>query len=326
MRWICFSMLCSLLACAGGATAQTAAPAVASVKSALGGDAPEYTLQKGDLLEIRTYNLPELNTDVHIRPDGKISLLLLNDVQAAGLTARQLAAVLSESFSRHFRTPRVSVIVKDFVSSNVYVGGEVGQAGAVPLHGDLTAVQAVLRAGGFKENGGGDKILILRDTETGAPKTESVNVQDVIQNRQPDAMLRPSDVVFVPKSAINVYVGGEVAHPGLVPLNGDLTVLMAILQAGGFRETAKTDSVVLVRDGGKGAGPISSKIRLNDLFQDSTHTKLKPFDVVYVPKSRIAKLDKWVDQYLRQMVPATLSVGFSYLLGQRALVQQPPLF
>jgi protein involved in polysaccharide export with SLBB domain len=86
-----------------------------------------------------------------------------------------------------------------------------------------------------------------------------------------------------------------VVHPGLVPLNGDLTVLAAIFQAGGFRPTAKTDSVVLVRDSGKGS-PAATKIKLDDVFLSTPHTKLKPFDVVFVPKSRIAKLNQWVDQ------------------------------
>lgn len=276
---------------------------------------PEYVLRAGDDLEIRAFQMPELNADVRVRPDGKISVLLLNDVQAAGLTPNQLNQELTEGYaSQNFRNPRITVIVKSFGSQNVYVGGEVGLPAALPLRGELTAVQAVLQAGGVKEATASDKVTIVHNPQSDSRKAESVSVKDVLSGQKPDLVLQPSDVVYVQKSAINVYIGGEVVHPGMVPLNGDLTVLSGIIQAGGFRPTAKTDSVVLVRDSGKGT-PIATKIKLDDVFLSTPHTKLKPFDVVFVPKSRIAKLNQWVDQYIRQMSPATLSVGFSYLFG-----------
>ena len=301
--------LLSLFGLARSVTAQSIPPDSASAPSP-----GEYVLQRGDDLEIRAYNMPDLNADVRIRPDGKISVLLINDVQASGLTPLQLSQDLKDGYlKQNFRNPRITVIVKSFASQNVYVGGEIGLPAAVPLRGDLTAVQAILQAGGIKVATASDQVTVVHDLDKDTQKSETISVKDVLSGQKPDIVLRPSDVVYVQKSSIDVYIGGEVVHPGLVPLNGNVTVLAAVVQAGGFRPTAKTDSVVLLRDRGKGT-PTATKIKLDDLFH-STPLNLQAFDVVLVPKSRIAKLDEWVDQYLRQMSPAALSAGFSYLFG-----------
>jgi protein involved in polysaccharide export with SLBB domain len=300
-------LLLWLLAWTGGAQVPVtpAAPATGS----------DYVLQRGDDLEVRAYNMAELDAAVRIRPDGKISVVLLNDVVAAGLTPQQLAQNVTEGFAKHFRDPKITVIVKSFASQNVFVGGEVALPASLPLRGELTAVQAVVQAGGIKDATGADEVTILHKTEAGQqPNTETVSVNDVMSGRKADTVLQPSDVVYVNKSSIQVYIGGEVVHPGMVPLHSDMTMLAAVFQAGGFKPTAKTDAVVLLRDSGKGT-PIATKVKLNDVFLASASTKLKPFDVVFVPKSKIAKIDQWMEQYIRQVSPAILSVGFSYLFG-----------
>jgi polysaccharide export outer membrane protein len=276
---------------------------------------PGYVLRSGDDLEVRAYNIPELNADVRIRPDGKISLILLDDVEASGRSATQLSEDLSRAFRKYYKNPRVTVIVKNYAPPSVYVGGEVQLPGAVPLHGGLTAMQAVVRAGGFKGNAPEEQITVIHDLADGTHQSQTLNVMEVLNQTRPDIPLGPSDMVFVPRSNIVVYVGGEVARPGLVPLTGGMTILAAIFQAGGFRETAKTNSVVLVRNSGHGTA-LGRKLKLNDALILDAQTRLQPFDLVFVPKSKIAKVDKWVDQYLKQTNPATLSMGFSYLLGQ----------
>jgi protein involved in polysaccharide export with SLBB domain len=291
-----------------GSVGFTQVPAV-EVPAAADG---EYVLQAGDDVSVRAYNLPQLDTDARIRPDGKISLLLLDDVQAAGLTPRQLSWNLTRGFSTHFRNPKVTVIVRNIAAQSVYVGGEVAIPSAIPVRGSMGAVQAVVSAGGSKENAS-DEVVIVHKTPEG-PKRETVSVREVVQGTRPDPVIGPSDTVYVQKSLVSVYVGGEVAKPGLVPLTGSATVLTAVFQAGGLRPTAKTDEIILLRDSGNHT-PTATKISLNDVFTDAPHTKLQPYDVVFVPKSRIAKVDQWIDQWVRQLSPATLSLGFSYLFG-----------
>src|SRR6266567_3591819 len=109
-----------------------------------------YILQPGDDLEIKAYNNPELSQSVKVRPDGNISLLLLDDVPAAGITPAKLGENLSQAYSQYFRNPKLTVIVRSFSNLNVYVGGEVVNPRLLPLTGKITVSQAVLAAGGFK--------------------------------------------------------------------------------------------------------------------------------------------------------------------------------
>ena len=285
--------------------------------------ASAYVLQRGDDIEVRAYDIPELNTAVRIRPDGKVSLLLLDEVEAAGKTPVALGDELTAEYSHHFRKPRITVVVKSFAAQIVYVGGEVAEPTSLPLRSGLTAVQAIMAAGGLKDSATGEQIVVVHDGNGGTVRTDPVSVTDVLLRRRPDPVLQPSDMVYVQKSYLNVYVGGEVGKPGLIPIAGDMTMLTAILQAGGFKETARTGSVILIRNSGNGT-PVASKVKVNDVFLASAHTKLNPYDVIFVPKSRIARIDKFIDQYVRQLSPAILSFGFSYLIGQS--VASTPLF
>src|SRR5262249_30427683 len=131
----------------------------------------------------------------------------------------------------------------------------------------------------------------------------------------PDAVLRPADVVYVPKSDIKVYVGGEVQRPGIVPLEGELTALKAVMLAGGFLDTASPDKAVLIRDRGNNTPEVVELKFGRQLLGESADSLLKPYDIVFVPKSNIAKIDKAVDQYIKRVVPLTMTGGFSYIVG-----------
>jgi len=273
-----------------------------------------YVLQSGDDIEIKAYNIPELDQVVRIRPDGKISLLLLNDVQAAGATADRLGEMLSVAFAKHYRNPRISIIVRGFSSQSVYVGGEVFKPGLIPLSGNITALQAVVAAGGLKETSRGSTLTLLRRGEAGEPSTVNLNVDSIVSKREQDMALRAGDILYVPKANISVYVGGEVMHPGLLPLNGELSVMGAVFQAGGLKETAKSNTVMVVRNTGDGP-PLVMKLRLDDAVHGKPVAVLQPFDVVYVPRSAISRIDRFIDQYIRQVIPINVTTGFSYLFG-----------
>jgi protein involved in polysaccharide export with SLBB domain len=206
---------------------------VARVVAAQDGSGP-YVLQRGDQITIKVYSHPELDDTMTIRPDGRISLVLLDDVNAADLTTDNLDTVLTERYSKYFRDPEVTVIVRTFANRRVYVGGEVVQPMAVELVGELTALSAVFRAGGFMK-------------------------------------------------------------------------------------TARTDSVVLLRNDGNNRPLIQTLDLKKVLAQGDGDIRLRPFDVVFVPKSRIASVDQFVDQYMRQLVPITLTAGFTYILGGTAI-------
>ena len=196
--------------------------------------AKPYVLQRGDEITIKVFNNLELLDTVTVRPDGKITALLLDDVDAAGLTAAELDAALTTGYGKFFREPQVSVIVRTFTNLRVYVGGEVGQ-------------------------------------------------------------------------------------PGPVSLEGNVKALDAILSVGGFRPSARMDSVILLRNDGNDR-PIAQKLNFKQLLsKGGADIALQPFDVLYVPVSRIGKVDRFVDQYVRQLLPISLTGGFTYVLRDRAL-------
>ncbi|HYP13786.1 MAG TPA: polysaccharide biosynthesis/export family protein [Bryobacteraceae bacterium] len=114
---------------------------------------------------------------------------------------------------------------------------------------------------------------------------------------------------------LKVFVGGEVERPGLMPISGKMTVLTAVLQAGGFKPTARTENVILVRNNGLDQ-PVVMALNVKSMAKGAVRDiDLQSFDVVYVPMSKIARLDRFVDQYIRQAIPVNLSAGFTYLLS-----------
>lgn len=166
----------------------------------------DYRLQAGDEMDVKFFFNPELNETVFVRPDGKISLQLIDDVQAAGLTPSELDKALSQAYAKELRKPEVTVIVRSFTGQQVYVGGEVQKPGPVVLTPGMTALQAVINAGGFQDTAKLDEVLVIRNGRADAPIPIRANLTQPITN---DVMLQPHDVVYVPRTLIadaNLFV------------------------------------------------------------------------------------------------------------------------
>jgi len=204
----------------------------------------EYKLQVEDVIEVKFFYTPELNDRVIIRPDGKISLNLLDDVYVAGMTPSELDEYLTEKYSRFLKDPELTVFVKKFASHRIYVGGEVNIPGMIPLKVNLTTLQAIFQAGGFRNTAESSNIILLRNSGGGHP--------EVI----------------------------------IVDLKADLS-----------RKTSNGETQ-----------------RANDIF-------LQPYDVVFVPKTRIAKVNQFVEQYIKKALPISLNMGFSYIYNIRPKVE-----
>jgi len=163
-----------------------------------------YRLQVGDDLSIRFYSNPELDQDVVVRPDGMISVPYLDDVQAAGLTPAELDARLTKAYTGELATPQITVIVRSFSGNKVFIGGEVGSQGVIPLSGGLTLYQAIQEAGGFLPSAHLRQIIVIRKGPDGRPVGHAVDLKPVQTGENPgnDVLLQPYDVVFVPRSKI----------------------------------------------------------------------------------------------------------------------------
>lgn len=178
-----------------------------------------YQIARGDLLDIKVFNAGELSQEAVVRPDGKVSVQVLDDVMAAGRTPEELAAELQAGWSKHFADPRVTVVVREFATRNVFVGGEVGADGIVPLRNQMTAVSAVIAAGGFMATAQLSNVIVVRDAG-GKPEALKLDARKVLDGSAPDLALAPFDVVWVPKSKIarvNLWVEQYVKH--LLPIN-----------------------------------------------------------------------------------------------------------
>src|SRR4051812_15355020 len=133
-------------------------------------DDAEYVIRPGDVLQLVVWKEPELSRDVTVRLDGRITVPLLGDVDAAGRTPAKLGEDLGRRLTKFVATPVVTVAVSQANSSRVYVLGQVVQPGAFPLTGRMTVVQALALAGGFKEFAKTDRIVVLReDSPKGRP-------------------------------------------------------------------------------------------------------------------------------------------------------------
>jgi len=163
------------------------------------GNDPAYKIGPQDVLKIDVWREDQLTRTVPVRPDGKITLPLLNDVKAAGLTPMELAGVIRDELKNFVNEPQVSVSVTEINSRRIYVTGEVVRAGAYPLLPQMTALQALSSSGGFNQFARIKSIHIFRMVN-GKKVTIPFNYKEAINGKNPaqDIELQPGDVIVVP--------------------------------------------------------------------------------------------------------------------------------
>ena len=160
---------------------------------------PDYVIGPDDVLGIVYWKDKDMTTDAHVRPDGRIALPLLNDVQAAGLTPEQLREKLTEESKKYMEDPSITVLVRQINSRKAFITGEVNKPGPYPLITPTSVMQLIAMAGGLKEYANGKGIIIMR-TENGRPISLKFNYKDVIagKNLKQNVELKPGDTVVVP--------------------------------------------------------------------------------------------------------------------------------
>jgi polysaccharide export outer membrane protein len=160
---------------------------------------PNYVIGPQDVLDVDVWKEKELTRSVEVRPDGKISLPLLNDIQASGLTPMQLAANITDGLKKFITDPQVTVIVTDIRSQRVYILGEVVRPGAYPLLPGMNVLQALSSAGGFTMFANTKKIYVLRQ-QGGKQEKFLFNYKSAISGKRTDQniLLRAGDQIVVP--------------------------------------------------------------------------------------------------------------------------------
>ena len=234
----------------------------------------EYRINIGDTLDIKFVYQEDFNQTTVVRPDGKISLSLIGTVVVINKTPEQVSKELQKLYRKYLQDPDLVTMVRDFAVNEYYVDGEA-----------------------FRHRPG------LKNLD---------NAVVIIRASQP----------------LQFFVGGEVASPGFFPYSGGVSALQAIIMAGGNKLSAEMRQVAIIRKG-PGEKPqlilrnLKSDVTQNedgeiDLLNAATgDTMLKPYDVVIVPKTNIAKVTDYVDRYIYTLVPAlrNMSFGFIYNLN-----------
>ncbi len=166
--------------------------------------AGEYHIGAGDLLSVFVWKDPDLTMDVRVRPDGKLTYPLIGTVQASGLSIEQLEKNMKEDLKKYIKYPEVSVTVKESAGTKVVVLGEVLYPGVYPYKGAIDVLTAIGLAGDFAGTAKRESVLVISDNFTGNPKVRRLNVFRSFRHGAvgPEFMLKPNDVVYVPKTFI----------------------------------------------------------------------------------------------------------------------------
>lgn len=266
--------------------------------TAIAGTTTPYKLGIKDAIDIEFTYQPELNRTVRVRPDGKISIPRKDDVYVLGMTADEVKRTLKKIYSDLLRDPDITVTVREFNAKL----DELQKTIATAPHGQARLV--AVRPDGHIS------LPLISDLKaeglTVPQLTETVNklYANIIPNMNVSVILKEivGEVIFV---------DGEVARPGVFSTKGPITVQQAIALAGGTRETAEPRTVLVVSKGPDGRF-IARTTDLTKLTSSSDYI-LKRNDLVYVPRSTIARADIWVDQNIRRLL---LFTGWS--LGLQA--------
>ena len=184
--------------------AQTATPTQRPRLTAFGTEV-RYVLQHGDVLGIEYRYTPEFNQTVSVQPDGYVSLQIGGDLKVAGRNLEQVRNLILARARTRLESPEITVVLKEFQKPYVVVSGEVVQPGKFELREKLTAIQAVLLAGGFKDSAKSSQILVFRKLNADTAEVRSLNFKTLkhTSDLENDLTLQPGDMILVPRNRIS---------------------------------------------------------------------------------------------------------------------------
>jgi polysaccharide export outer membrane protein len=168
---------------------------------------PRYTLHPGDTVDLNLRFTPEYNQTLIVQPDGFITVNLIGDVQLAGLTLEQAHDLLVEKLSVRLNKPELNLVLKDFQRPYVVVGGEVQTPGKIELRQSMTAMQAVVLAGGFKPTARDSRIVVFRHIDSNMGEVKVLNLHKIQDDKQleRDMALQAGDMILVPQNRIATF-------------------------------------------------------------------------------------------------------------------------
>lgn len=252
-----------------------------------------YLIGPGDVLSIEVWNQPDMSRDMIVNDKGEIRLPPIKAMSVMGSTTYQLEDKLVKALSKYLIDPIVFVTVKEYNSQRVIALGEI-QTGMYTLKRKTSLVEFLGQIGGPTDNADFSKIkLIKKDGEI-----FSYNLNELISDpkKSDEVLVSGGDIIYVPPLEIHrVSVLGEVKSPKIINIKEKFSLVEAITEAGGYTENAVTSSVIIVR--GELGALKGYRIDLNRILKKGDirlNIELKPGDIVYVPKTFIADVERFL--------------------------------
>lgn len=254
------------------------------------GTADDYRLGPEDVVEVRVFELDQLNRTVRVSGDGKVELPLVGSIEVNGLTTNQVAAHIADRLrDRYVQNPQVSIFVTQFNSQKVSLLGAVANPATYPLSGQRRLLQLLAEAGSLGTEAG-TTLYVFRQTNDGRSARLTVPLNELLLQGDPrwNVLLQAGDVISVPpEEAIAVTVLGAVNSPGVhkLPVGDAATLLKAVALAGGLNERASKGGVQIKRTAGDGSETVI-KVDLGDILSGKKpDVILREGDVVLVKES-----------------------------------------
>lgn len=263
-------------------------------------DTKEYRLSVGDILKVECEHHSEINRDVTVRPDGNITLPRIGDVDVLGLSTNAIRDKLTNLFSKDFRDPSITVTV---IQSNraidyLKIAITTSERGQSKL--------STVRPDGYLSMPIINDVMARGKTLPELKRAITAEYDKIIDN------LTLSIVLWEMKANL-VYITGEVAKPDYYLMEGPNTVSQIVARAGGFLDTSEKKSVLVIsRD--EQRRPWGRLVDMEKVFSSgdiSQDVVLHQYDVVYVPKSSIARRDLFVEQYISRLLPSFFTAGYN---------------
>lgn len=271
------------------------------------GIGPGYLIGPEDVLKIEVWKQPDISGEIIVNYRGEIRIPPLSKINVIGMTAYQLEEKLTEALSKYIIDPIVFVSVKEYNSQRAIALGET-TSGMYTLRRRTTLVEFLSQIGGTTINADTFHIKLIK-------KDGNVFIYDInelINNPQKsdEIVVSGGDTVYVPPLEVNkVYVLGEVKNPKVINIKGRLTLIDAITEAGGYTADAVTRSVLIVR--GELGSQKGIRVNLSQILKKADigqNIELKPGDIVYVPRTFIADIER----FLKDILPP-INVYFWYI-------------
>ena len=242
--------------------------------------AADYVIGGGDVLQVSVWKSPELSAEVLVRPDGKITLPAVGDIEAQGLTTTQLRMKLEKVIANFVKKPIVTLTVSKITNNKVYISGGGVATGVVEMSGNTTLFRLLCQLENVKE-ADLDNAYLYRNGNKVVSNFYALFMEGDLSK---DVELQANDIIHIPSNEANkIYVVGEVGAPKYIFYRHGMKVLDVILEAGGFGEYAKQSSIDIVRkDGRKLEVNIKALLKGKDLTQN---IDVVPGDYVIVRES-----------------------------------------